>query len=163
MYLDVLGIEDRAIPHPDFFRILAYQKSIADLPCGVPASELEIKKRLLQCIFPGYGHNPDLLLKYTPIFEKLAFAGWEPVPYVASNSSDIRIERYGKDQKFYFVVHNKNKTYNRNVALTIQKELACSKKSNAIDLISGETFKIENRKIKLKLAPSDTTVIQITN
>ena len=161
MYLDVLGIEDRAVPNPDFFRILGYHKSVTDLPCGAPASELEIKKRLLQCIFPGYGHKEELLLKYSPIFEKLALAGWEPVPYVIADSPDIRIERYGKGKKFYLVVHNKNDIKNRRFVLTLENELLCSLKYAAVNSLSGEAMKIESRKMELELAPLDTTVIEM--
>lgn len=162
MYLDVLGIEDRAIPNPDFFRILGYHKSITDLPCGAPASEREMKKRLLQCIFPGYGHNERLLLKYSPIFEKLALAGWEPVPYVVSDSPDIRIERYGKGFKCYIVVHNNNESKDRTFTLKFEKEiLRCQKGYRAMNCISGKDINIKNREIEMKLDPLDTTVLEI--
>ncbi len=160
-YLDVLGIEDRVIPNPDYFRILAYHKAVTDLPSGKPATERELKSRMLQCIFPGYGHDEGLSATYSPIFERLALAGWEPVPYVTADSSDIRIERYGKGSIFYLVVHNKSTVKTTKSKLNIGKKLIDGSDFSATDIISKEEIKANGRYIKMELPPLETTVLQV--
>jgi len=104
-YLDVFGAEAPAFADPDFIRAIARHKTCTDLPYN-PRPDPEVARHLLHGIFPGHGHQLELMRPQAPLLRALAAAGWEPVTCARVEPASVRVERFGSDQTVYFVLHN---------------------------------------------------------
>lgn len=104
-YLDVFGAEAPQFADPDFIRAIAYRKPCTDLPY-TPRPEWEVAWHLLHAIFPGHGNDPEVLKRYAGLLKELAKAGWEPITGARANPQPVRLERFEKGERIYFVVHN---------------------------------------------------------
>lgn len=134
--LDVLGVEldvrNAANSEYDaaFYRSVADAKPVLSLTHGTPSEEefaTMWKFGLLYGVAPtSDGHegnamhepdpdSSDLPLidtqdeyreRYAPVLERLMEAGWAPITGVRAGEDDVRVERYGSDGDWYFVVYN---------------------------------------------------------
>ena len=105
-HLDIFGVEHGWVPDPDFLRAMAYRKPITDLPYS-PRAPWVVGYYLLHCIFPGEGHDREMMRRYVPLLRELSAAGWEPVTGARADSPQVRLERYGSGSRVYLVAHNK--------------------------------------------------------
>jgi len=53
-------------------------------------------------IFPGDGHDRELMKKQAPVLRAMMREGWNPVTGARASSPTLRLERYGR----YLVAHN---------------------------------------------------------
>ena len=173
----------------DFKRIISYQKPIVFLLneglndkafTEAPYSGYEIyfEKMLAYGFFPSFfsvdaSNDPywkDLkkiengrpfFKKYIPVIKEVAGAGWEPVTYASGNSGDIRIERFGNKDTFYFTVRNNgNEDVACSVSVNLQK-LGKSGKFSGTELIEGKQVKIKGNQLTLNVPAGRTRVIKI--
>jgi len=128
---EIGGFETRQ--ESSYRRTLSYQKTNANLmswkwggaDAAISHTEMEtyIKDEMFYGIFPSiynsgvgsYWSNPGLyerdrglFKKYIPVIKEISKAGWEPIPYANVNNPNIRIERYGGNDKInvYYTVRN---------------------------------------------------------
>lgn len=104
-YLDIFGAEAPKFADPDYIRAIARGKPCTDLPYD-PRPEWEVEWHLLHDIYPGHGNNPEVMARYAATLRELSAAGWEPITAAWVEPAAVRIERYGRGQRFYLVLHN---------------------------------------------------------
>ncbi len=162
-YLDVFGAEAPYFSDPRFIRAIAYHKPCTDLPY-TPRPEWEVKFHLLYGIFPGHGNDLALLIKYNPILQELAKAGWEPITNASADKEDIWVERFGKGKAIYFSIHNHSEE-EKEFTLSIEMDKIGGKSFIAKNMLTGEKIRVKIDggivRIPLELSGRDTTVIKI--
>ena len=102
-------------------RVLAYHKPVVTLPVKPDHyTESWIRKHVRFGIHPGgYGRGDRfekggelrrIYKRYVPVIRDLAQAGWEPVTWATTDTSNVRIERFGTEGQplLYFTVDNAN-------------------------------------------------------
>ena len=100
-WLDVFGIEHAWVPDPDFLRSMARNKPVTDLPYS-PRAPWVTAYLQVHGIFPGDGHDRELMKKQAPVLRAMMREGWNPVTGARASSPTLRLERYGR----YLVAHN---------------------------------------------------------
>jgi|WetSurMetagenome_2_1015567.scaffolds.fasta_scaffold00535_11 hypothetical protein len=99
--------------------------------------------------------------KYIPVIKQIAGAGWEPVTHASSNSSAIRIERFGSSGKLFFTVRNTGKEDISCIVLLDSSKLGISDKFSAFEMIGGQSVKTEGNHLYLKIPSGRTQAIRI--
>ncbi|HWQ95865.1 MAG TPA: dockerin type I domain-containing protein, partial [Candidatus Methylomirabilis sp.] len=135
-FVDIVGSEIGEIEtgqESSYRRTLSYRKTNANLmnwkwgkaSAAISHTEVErfIKEEMFYGIFPSiynsgigsywsnsslYERDRGLFKKYIPIIKEISKAGWEPIPYANINNPNIKIERYGSNDKvnLYYTVRN---------------------------------------------------------
>ncbi|MCX7598419.1 MAG: hypothetical protein N2512_06070, partial [Armatimonadetes bacterium] len=104
-YLDIFGAEAVMFADPDYIRAIARHKPCTDLPYD-PRPDWEVEWHLLHDIYPGHGNKIEVMARYATTLRELSAAGWEPVTAATVEPEIVRIERYGRGERIYLVVHN---------------------------------------------------------
>ncbi|MCD6351053.1 MAG: hypothetical protein J7M26_02940 [Armatimonadetes bacterium] len=186
--LDVLGAGEAAdlqvFHDPEklgFCRVMAYHKPVshmnyAYLKPDVPLAEKEIamQRTLVYAVWPGTGDGGKLgpleavrplYKKYMPIFGKLTAAGWEPITCAQVNPEQLIVERYGAldAATIYLVVHNPTEKV-ASARLMLGQEIPLSWKVKQLqDLVSGEKYVLQGRRVAFGLGPYQTMVLAVPN
>lgn len=100
-WLDVFGVEHAWVPDPDYLRAMARNKPVTDLPYS-PRAPWVTAYLQVHGIFPGDGHDRELMKKQAPVLRAMMREGWNPVTGARAKSPALRLERYGR----YLVAHN---------------------------------------------------------
>lgn len=172
-----------------FKRTMAYQRPISALDRKVGDGTItleEADKRLREHLFYGIflGAAAETLSSgpltspegramyahYTPIFKRLARAGWEPVTNAVSSNPDVWIERFGSrgSSNLLFTLRNSGETEQ---VYTVEMEVAGRKcPATAVDVL--ELVNDEAQPAELapsgrmastqgSIAPKDTAVLRV--
>lgn len=160
-YLDIFGAEHPHFADPDFIRAIAYQKPCTDLPYK-PRPEWEVAWHLLHGIFPGHGNDMQLLLKYAPLMQLLAKAGWQPITGARVNPEFVHIERFGTGNQIYLVAHNPT---DKQIDATVQLDTKVLKASrfSATLLPEGKPLDLKANTFSLSIPERGTAVIALGN
>ena len=126
-YLDMIGAgenfgddaaSDEALSHD---RTVAFRKSVSFGDSGLlQASQQEAEARfkllLFYHVYPGIFFSDaeslervrPLYRRFIPLMRAMGRAGWEPVPWAATEGAPLWVERYGpsRDGRAYFAVRN---------------------------------------------------------
>lgn len=129
-WLDVFGIEHAWVPDPDFLRTMARNKPVTDLPYS-PRAPWVTAYLQVHGIFPGDGHDRELMKKQAPVLRAMMREGWNPVTGARASSPALRLERYGR----YLVAHNTTEQ----VLDTVIKVEAPAAQERSIKLEAKET------------------------
>ena len=169
------GLESRARgasadPFALWKRTLAYQRPISTLDARIGTGRLplwRIERQLQQNLFYGIfagAWNPkaeaeasdveptwtrepvaELWGRYTPIFRKLARAGWEPVTHARTSDQAVWVERFGAGGggPLHFTVRNESTTP-RPLRLTIDLEAveAPAAGVSAVEEVTGSRVRL---------------------
>jgi hypothetical protein len=134
------------------------------------AVEKYMKRSLAYGMFPGFfsanasqGHyftrpalydrDRDLFKKYVPLCQRVAEAGWEPVPRATSSHKDVHVERFG-DQ--YLTIFNDSKQ-SQEVAITTELDV----QGSTPELVSGRSLDWREKKAMINLAAEDVAVLRL--
>ncbi|HBQ83623.1 MAG: hypothetical protein A2X05_12955 [Bacteroidetes bacterium GWE2_41_25] len=99
--------------------------------------------------------------KYIPLIKEISGAGWEPVTAAKVSTEDVRIERFGTSDKFYFTVRNNGtKDAACNIELDLN-ELGLADGFTAVEMISGNQVPIKGNRLALTVPSGRTKAIKI--
>ena len=99
--------------------------------------------------------------KYIPLIKEISGAGWEPVTAAKVSTEDVRIERFGTSDKFYFTVRNNGtKDAACNIELDLN-ELGLAAGFTAVEMISGNQVPIKGNRLALTVPSGRTKAIKI--
>jgi hypothetical protein len=174
-----------APPAPDFFylkRTLAWRKPYMFLMnTHFETWTREMTERYMQvCLFYGmfpgffsenastncyfanpawYNRDRELFRRYMPIIQRVAQAGWEPIPRASTSADSIWVEQWGRDpaQGLYLTVMNMNDTEQSQLLnISLQNAASC----RVVSLLSGQTLG-HAPSVPLKLAPQAVDALHI--
>lgn len=158
-HLDIFGVEHGWVPDPDFLRAMAYRKPITDLPYS-PRAPWVVGYYLLHCIFPGEGHDREMMRRYVPLLRELSAAGWEPVTGARADSPQVRLERYGSGSRVYLVAHNKAEQPVR-TRIALDAATLRLPSASAFLLPDGKAVPFDGRTLTLRLEAKQTVVVRL--
>ena len=187
-YLDMIGAgedfgdeaaSDEALSHG---RAVAFRKSVSFGNSGLlQASQQEaiarFKLLLFYHVYPGIFFSDaeslerarPLFRRFIPLMREMGRAGWEPVPWAATEGAPLWVERYGpsRDGRAYFAIRNATATaqtttlavepsgFGRPVGATVR----------VLDALSGKPLEPRRSVNKLTIPVSvparDTVVVQM--
>ena len=133
-WLDVFGVEHAWVPDPDYLRTMARNKPVTDLPY-TPRAPWVTAYLQVHGIFPGDGHDRELMKKQAPALRAMMREGWNPITNARADSPALRLERYGR----YLVAHN---TSEQTLETTVSVE-APSEQKRSLKLEAKETRVID--------------------
>jgi hypothetical protein len=94
-----------------------------------------------------------------PIIQRVAQAGWEPIPRASTSADSIWVEQWGRDpaQGLYLTVMNMNDTEQSQLLnISLQNAASC----RVVSLLSGQTLG-HAPSVPLKLAPQAVDALHI--
>ncbi len=122
-------------------RTVAYQRPVTTIDTRVGDGSLtaaqiddRLQESLFYGIFPGprgnrggerlgwvTDENRAIYARYTPLFRKLAIAGWEPITNARSSNGNVWIERFGyvSTNTLHLTLHNPTDTPQRGFVVTV--------------------------------------------
>jgi len=132
--------------------------------------ERYMKRALFYGMFPGFfshnasqGHyfrrpelyNRDrpLFVKYVPLCQRVAEAGWEPITRAASSDEQVHVERFG--QRYLTVLNDGRERRTATVRLDFDPP------PSGRELLSGRAISWRNRQTTLTLDGEDVAVIDL--
>lgn len=159
-FIDVFGWESHSVPQPEFFRVLARDKIISDLPYSY-APPWQTRFNLLYCTFPGQGHDREVMKECYGQLTEMSAVGWQPVTNAVCDNSSIRIERYGSGEKIYLAMHNSSTNASDTFNVTLDLDALHLSNCTGKDLLSSAPFTVSNGVFQRSLAGLDTIVVVI--
>ncbi|MBI3923007.1 MAG: discoidin domain-containing protein [Armatimonadetes bacterium] len=129
-----------------------------------------------------FDRDRGLFRRYMPLCAELGRAGWEPVLYAAtstSNSGELaefesspgaKLERFGggregttSDLVYYTIRRSTDAEGGPDVSLQVSKEVRCASGPNAVavDLLTGQASKLTGGKVSVNVPPGEISVIAV--
>lgn len=100
-----------------------------------------------------YERDRDLFKKYVPLCQRVAEAGWEPIPLARSDNAGVYVERYGDR---YLTVFNDT---DRPQRLSITVEMTAA--DEITELVSGRAVSFKDGRIVMSIDSEDVAVLQM--
>ena len=100
-----------------------------------------------------YNRDRGLFKKYVPLCQRVAEAGWEPIPLARADHSDIDVERFGRR---YITVFNEGASPAEFVI-----RLEGLEATRCEDLVRAKTLPVQNGTIRLKLDSEDVALLDL--
>jgi len=181
--------DDHNVKALDFKRAISFQKPIVFLlneglndkaftepPYG--GYEIYFEKMMAYGFFPSFfsvdasndpywqdktkiEHGRPFFKKYIPLIREIASAGWEPVTAARSSAPEIRIERFGSGNKFYFTVRNNG---SKDVTCNVKMEsqiLGLKEKYSVTEIVTQQVVPVKSGSIDLLIPSNRTLVIRV--
>ena len=161
-YLDIFGIENTQVLHPDQTRVIAGPKRpVTFLTYNPPAQEV-LDYHLIWGIYPGRNVDPAILATMTPVLDQLYQASWQPVTGATFQSDGVFVERFGKktDKHVYLGLYNGERE-GVTVKLTLDSKVLGPRKQAKIIYNGSEVVPIKNGELILPLEGKQTRIVQI--
>ena len=180
---------DHNVAALDFKRAISYQKPIVFLlneglndkaftEAPYPGYEIYFEKMMAYGFFPSFfsvdaSNDPywqdmkkiengrPFFKKYIPIIREISGAGWEPVTAATVSTQEVRVERFGKSDKFYFTVrNNSSKDASCNLELDL-KDLGITTGFAAYEMVYGKRLQVKGNLVSLTVPAGRTKAIRV--
>jgi len=158
-YLDIFGAESPQFADPDFMRAIAYRKPCTDLPY-TPRPDWEVAWHLLHDIYPGHGNKVEVMAQHHELLDELSAAGWEPITHARVEPAAVRVERFGKEDRIFLVVHNPGTEPVQATVAVDAKALGLAKVAGTL-LPANQPATAEANAVKVSLAAQGTVAIRL--
>ncbi len=187
-YLDMIGAgenfdddaaSDEALSHD---RAVAFRKSVSFGNSGLlQASQQEAVARfkllLFYHVYPGIFFSDagslerlrPLYRRFIPLIRDMGRAGWEPVPWAATEGAPLWVERYGpsRDGRAYFAMRNPTGS-TQTTTLAVEASgfgRPVSASVRVVDALSGKPLdprrSVNKLTIPVSVPPRDTAVVRV--
>jgi hypothetical protein len=142
--------------------------------------EKYFQRSLFYGIFPGmfshnaadnpYWQNPTwynrdrpLFMKYLPLIQRIAEAGWQPVTEAACDNPSIYVERFGPDTggAVYFTLMNESAQPQRGTVTVNAAALKLNGPLAVEELVSGKALVPTGTRLHVSLAPQETWAVKV--
>ena len=180
---------DHNVSALDFKRAISYQKPIVFLlneglndkaftEAPYPGYEIYFEKMMAYGFFPSFfsvdassdpywqdktkiENGRPFFKKYIPLIKEISGAGWEPVTAAKAGKDEVRIERFGSNDRLYFTVRNNgDKDITCNIELDL-KELGLTAGFKAEEMISGNKVPVKVNRLNIAVPSGRTKAIKI--